>query len=91
MKIDENTGLPELPEGYFWRVKSDIAGTKVHLMRKRKYLPGVSVGSTYIYLSPARTTQRAIELAASDVLDALSEKEVLRPFKGDYPPKMLGA
>lgn len=23
MKIDESTGLPELPEGYFWRVKRD--------------------------------------------------------------------
>ena len=40
MKIDEQTGLPELPEKHFWRVEHSIEGYwDVCLMRQRAIAP----------------------------------------------------
>lgn len=90
MEIDSNTGFPELPEGYFWRVKPDSAGTRVHLMRKRKFLPAASTESRYVYPGYSEGLEQAIRKAAGEVLGDLSDIETLRPFEGDYPPKKLG-
>lgn len=89
MTIDENTGLPELPEGYFWRVKADSAGTRVHRMRKRKLLPATSTGSSYIFPHLHGTVEQSIKRAARDVLNDNNNEESLRTYKGDYPPNKL--
>lgn len=37
MKIDERTGLPELPKGYFWRVFEDEHLGYAHLAIRKRY------------------------------------------------------
>ena len=61
IKIDDKTGLPELPEGYFWRVVDghevgilgDYPGIEVHIMKhstKLRWFKRVPCESSIGYL-----------------------------------------
>ena len=73
MKIDENTGLPELPEGYFWRVRDGIntgeeicPGVEVAVMknttklRRFKRVPAVQE-VTYSYVFRSKMTPGKVD------------------------------
>ncbi len=89
--VDTATGLPELPEGYFWRVKFDRVEIRKKLrwgstLECRGYLRSLSMPGTDIagaILAEAETTAdywRCNRFRDSLVRDSLV---------GDYPPKKL--
>lgn len=92
-KIDPATGLPELPEGYFWRIKKDSAGTRTHLMKKRAFGISTSVHSRYIFPRYYPTAREAMRGTAQKVLDEswekVREQVILSKLVGGYPPKRL--
>lgn len=96
MKIDEATGLPELPKGYFWRVHethNESNYFRVSLMRKKIWPLGRGVVEEW-------TADSITEMSEPRVLDMANwvyrEWRKLRTsgnetLFGDYPPKKLGA
>lgn len=87
-EIDESTGLPELPEGYFWRVTPGSGSRYVYLqMRKRRWL-----GSKLIDDSILRKSEITVELVqrrATKILLDFNPDSDYKKFVGDYPPKKL--
>lgn len=102
--IDETTGLPELPEGYVWKV------CKANM--NRQFLPGTYLGrklyvqvhkdSMYSYEPAvevlAYASNASIRRAAFRALRKFNRKQAksrrkdyLNEFVGTYPPKKLGA
>jgi hypothetical protein len=90
LKIDENTGLPELPEGHFWRV---LVRYGVHYriqIREEVKILGFKLGScevgeqVMLELTPNETSRRARELYHK-IYMGKDQKSLL----GDYPPKSL--
>lgn len=95
--IDPATGLPQLPEGYFWRVRKDTFFRQYSYIEIRK--PGRLFGSK-IVVQATRHTEDIDEQEIRTFADMLSEEleEKLNPkprteknLFGDYPPKKLGA
>jgi hypothetical protein len=97
MSLDESTGLPELPEGYFWRVR-EVGGTKyadslyVCLMRRRWY------GATEVERAMASqnsawgpTMAHALRARAQHVVEDQFRTTTpdFAALLGDYPPKIL--
>lgn len=93
---DPDTGLPKLPENYFFRVKKESTGFPyIYIMRKRKI--------KILWLFPVTITEvmedryisgglfkRNIKTVAARVVNDL-KKRVLgdTSLYGDYPPKSL--
>lgn len=96
MTIDPNTGMPEVPEGYFWRVKKSLLTgdtfTDVELRVKWFFMSYV-VASHPIYNSHV-SAQSILEAAEYIMLySAWSERrrgETKEHLYGDYPPNKLG-
>ncbi len=96
MKLDETTGLPPLPEGFFFRVgrftlSSSSYTLKVQL-RARRLLGSVCIGE-----SLAETSSESIRNAARYAIKAATASGRLtgtlhtrEQYVGDYPPKSLG-
>ena len=83
------TGLPELPEGYFWRVVEIAAHiTRVEL-RKKAWLGSRRVRSCRYYES-YHTVREPGERILSCALGIMKEfHDPWAEFYGDYPPKSL--
>jgi len=98
MKMDETTGLPELPEGYFFRVHKQSSYSKYHyvtMFRKKQ--------KRFLFW----TYTRNVELIFNDMIHPTLTKENVRQaainctrqwerwkssdgsLVGDYPPKSL--
>ena len=96
MNIDTNTGLPELPEGHFWRVTTGFEGMEVQ-WRKPTWYGSKVVGSTEIDQTSAGVRIRySQEITPEDVLHnakyVYKQQERYqknRNLLGDYPPKKL--
>lgn len=95
MTIDNETGLPELPEGYFWRVKETYKGSTYLRVEIRKR--GL-IGSRRIEWHPvekSRASDFEIKRAAEYALvwknqggfDSSGDR--WKKFVGNYPPKKL--
>ena len=89
MPIDPNTGMPELPWGYFWRVTkrdSRVWPLRVEL-RRRVWIFSVEEGAA---ISDASKSE-ILNTASNVVRDwkATSKNGTAR-FLGDYPTKHLG-
>lgn len=86
------TGLPELPEGWFYRItKFNYSGDKytlrVTVRKRRKYLPSKALGD-----SLSVHTEFGIREAAATALAKarrVSDWPDRKRFLGDYPPKSL--
>jgi hypothetical protein len=90
--IDKNTGLPELPEGHFWRIvdrHETIYPVKLQLRRKTWY--GSTVVATDISGSHPEYVLATAESLFSLVEARLSQKARVKALVGDYPPKKLEA
>lgn len=90
-RIDDLTGLPELPEGYFWRVRPGSFRMDRLELRKRVWFFSVEEDSRILPfyggnrepLDPGET----ILVHAKSIM-----KEFHNPwgsYYGDYPPKTL--
>lgn len=98
MNIDPDTNLPQLPEGYFWRVRNaDSMGDVKVSLRKRMALGSRSVGHGYAFgrlYSHCGITAEKIQQAAVLIYLEWEQKGEDRiaynEFAGDYPPKRLG-
>lgn len=95
MNIDPNTNLPELPEGYFWRITrwtSESSQWDLQVKIRKRLLGGLlswGVASTL-----TRSTVWSIQQDAKQLADKFHERHNRLPgrkqFVGDYPPKRLG-
>ena len=87
-----STGLPELPEGWFYRITkfnyTDSEYTlRVTVRKRRRFLPSKALGS-----SITRHTKEDIRQAAATALTNArrsSEWPERKKFLGNYPPKSL--
>lgn len=94
MKIDERTGLPELPKGYFWRVFEEEYYGYAHLAIRKRYgiiswtVMSSVIQTTYaggVHLSINQVDDAALQSSAKrlyrmwrDKLDLLAEREAAR-------------
>lgn len=83
------TGLPFLPEGYFWRVTRGTASKYVYVqIRKRRLIGSACVADSI--LSKGEVTAAKIRERAGFALKDFDPDHNFRAFVGDYPPKKLG-
>lgn len=95
MEISEVTGLPELPEGYFWRVTArynhytgEFAGLYVALMRREKRWWGGH--SEYEIMGDAERLEagrNTVVVTAEAVYRRWQCARERVQYVGDYPPK----
>lgn len=87
-EMDEATGLPAVPEGYFWRVARPQEGYWQVQLRKRAWYGSRCVAGT---ASRFEMTSRKVKELAGYVLKYKFEKEPVHEMHlvGDYPPKTL--
>jgi hypothetical protein len=98
-KVDEETGLPVLPPGQFWRVTYHYTGevygdgyrVELHEKTPTRWRPERTriVSSRGLSYPADITKEAAIHEAAILLLDELDEFRAQRGFIGDYPPKRL--
>lgn len=88
MNINELTGMPELPEGHFWRITSGFGSEYLRIqVRKRRWLGSSVVVWTVVAKDEA--TPRKIRQRAASTAAKLSNPYRWVDFVGDYPPKRL--
>lgn len=90
-------GLPELPEGYFFRVRPWTFGggmgkyTLMVKLRRKTWWGSHPVGSSISEHTP-EAIREAAHSALREWLQSLERKRTIhlrRQFVGDYPPKTL--
>jgi hypothetical protein len=92
--IDPATGLPQLPEGYFWRVEKAMPGSQygyVRLMRRRKaWVPKVEASRifTLTELTESELFSDAVQVYSDFDFEGTAR---YRTLLGDYPPKTINA
>lgn len=92
IKIDETTGLPELPEGYFWRISQAIVSEdalRVELYRKRRFTSPVRIDFRMAGASSEEDMKRCIREEAGLLFKETFQPNKYAGFMGDYPPKSL--
>lgn len=95
------TGLPELPEGYFWRIKKStgIRWNDIQIRRKR-FIGSTKMGEHPVCRTDEKITVDVIVRSAKYLLSLERVQQALAPqtaeplpdprqFYGDYPPKSL--
>lgn len=85
IEFDDDTNLPKVSKGYFWRVKPcDYGDLRVQLREKRW------IGSVWVdYSFTGGVTKEAIRHAACRVILKQRERNFVESVVGDYPPKKL--
>lgn len=102
--LDLTTGLPQLPEGYFFRIKkwnwfgSACTEYTVQVVIRRRFLRWFSISTGCSSLADHRATSgwRTIPYAAINALDDFNKRAIPRSpamkgrkaLLGDYPPKV---
>lgn len=87
----EIPGAPELPLGFFYRIRRNCAGPIVEIRRER-FIGSTWVNHSYILVdrpglheaAVRAACQRAFEKFNTRHLEAAAEAEVLDHFRGDY-------
>lgn len=101
--IDEGTGLPRVPKGYFWRVnRGETMYTNYPSVELRKKVLGVfsyHVDSCWIsddHLGSVHDMKFGIQESATTIVCAMRKDEQAKAVDrevdhlyGDYPPKKL--
>lgn len=94
-EVDEDTGFPKVPEGFFWRVKKSreyASLLEVQLRKQRRFFSSL-VGMDEVYCSKVREEgEVVISDAAANVIRWSYHRVWNDPLKGllgDYPPKGL--
>ena len=87
-EMDEATGLPAVPEGYFWRVTEPQGGGWSVQLRKRTWYGSRCAAGT---VTRCEMTASKVKELAGYVLKYKFEKEPVHEMHlvGDYPPKTL--
>ena len=101
VEIDNNTGMPLVPPGTFWRVRMTTnTNLKVELHRRKPFGGSDILAESYAYgnfipesvgweeVTPEDVRQTAVELWRSHMRDELRRTR-MRAMSGDYPPKRL--
>ena len=85
-EMDEATGLPTVPEGYFWRITRPQGRFWQVQLRKRTWRGSRCVAET---ASRCEMTASSVKELAGYVLKYKFEKEPAHEMHlvGDYPPK----
>jgi hypothetical protein len=90
IKINTETGLPDLPERHFWRILVRYGSHYRIQIREEVSLFGLRLGSVEVAeqvmleLTPYEASRRARELYTK-TYSGRDQKDLL----GDYPPKSL--
>jgi hypothetical protein len=92
--MDENTGLPELPEGYFFRVTPWSGRNRYEYDLEVQLRRKLFIGSTKIDMALATNNPHRIYEAARMVKQRAMKVIYKEPgdiykYVGDYPPKKL--
>lgn len=90
--IDQETGMPRLPEKYFWRIaKADFFGLNLFLCKKNRFSTR-QVSKQEIYYSGeddqynvAKAVRRIHSKQQQYYLEAIEEERLV----GDYPPNKI--
>lgn len=94
-KIDKTTGLPELPEGYFWQVtgRNIIGNFEVHLRKKVLGFISKSIDYLQLVFLSEETVFNAARTLKSENWGTLYPALDMNDYTliGKYPPKSLGA
>lgn len=85
--INEETGLPELPEGYFWRVKESF-GQFTNFQIRKKLLFG-SVLVTEGVTESWKLNDLHFRWMANYTYGKFDLRAGAYKYMGDYPPKRL--
>lgn len=89
-KIDTETGLPELPEGHFWRVLVRYNHHYRIQIRKEVKLFGFPLGSEEISEQVMlELTRGEIRNRANELYHKTYKSDSQFALLGDYPPKSL--
>ena len=89
--IDEVTGLPVVPEGYFWRVRRGALEITWLELQKKTWYGGKTVDKRVChYYSSERAVLDPREEILSNALSIMQEfNDPWIGFYGDYPPKSI--
>jgi len=86
--IDKATGLPALPDGYFWRVKRfGVGGYPLEVQLRHRVL----FFSTLVASELSGNGRTSIFNAARNAHQQWRYSVATAEYVGDYPPKTLGA
>lgn len=94
VEIDAETGMPVLPEGYFWRVRADrdSSGYIDVQIRRKFWIFSRAVVSTCSSKKNVKSGETILADAAYLVRNKFKTPTEPKPwehFLGDYPPKKL--
>ena len=89
-KIDETTGLPEIPWGdrYFWRVTQAGFGYEFHYLQLRKRGKWFKNSSTEVLEKAVHNISPNKLRAVADTILRVLQADTSH-YVGDYPPKNL--
>ena len=90
-EIDETTGLPELPEGEFWRV-TDGYDNKYHYVQLRKKGKFLWFNVSYKITDElifSGLSQESILEASYRIIRRIEDNENNQHLIGNYPPNSL--
>lgn len=89
MILNASTGLPEVPKGYFWRVKKSLHPYGYVQLRKKLFIGSFLVESTIF-----RQNELSERTILSDAWLTLNKVDFnpkpKKNFYGNYPPKTIG-
>lgn len=90
-ETDISTGLPKLPEGYFWRVRASSLQLTYVELRKKTWLGSRQVHRrlTNYYDKMGNVLDPREEIVTRAVSIMKEFNDPWEPFYGDYPPKKL--
>lgn len=90
--LDAKTGLPVLPEGYFWRVRRGALEVSHLELRKRVGWFSKTIASrvcNYYYTGGVDVIEPEVEILfrAESIMKEFHDPWI--PFYGDYPPNTI--
>lgn len=91
--MKEMSGLPYVPDRWFWRVAESGGKYRLELRVKHRFWPGstrVSTMNIGRYGLDFEVTEGSILTTAARMIDGLNSRVKVNSFLGNYPPKKLG-
>jgi len=94
LEKDTDTGLPKVPEGYFWRVCQSMLGVDKLQLRKKTWYGSRKIDERMLqfYYKDSRTVmppQESILWSAEAISKEADFNDPWTAFRGDYPPKKV--